>query len=184
MSHELKTPLNAVLGFSEIIKGEMLGPITPARYREYADDIHASGTRLLAIVSDVLDVARLSGGAITLNSRPSFALALADEALSLARLTTRDTRPVAISAPDILPPVDVDPHRLRQALTNLICNALKFTPPLGKVRIDAMLGANGGVSFAVSDTGISGWRPRRSPRRLSPSVSSTARWRGALRAPG
>jgi PAS domain S-box-containing protein len=167
MSHELKTPLNAVLGFSEIIKSEMLGPITPARYREYADDIYASGTRLLAIVSDVLDVARLSGGAITLNSRPSFAASLADEALSLARLTTGDTRTVAIHAPEPLPLVDVDPQRLRQALTNVICNALKFTPPLGKIHVDVGLEIDGGVSFAVSDTGI-GMAPEKIAAALEP----------------
>ncbi len=167
MSHELKTPLNAVLGFSEIIKSEMLGPITPSRYREYADDIHASGSRLLAIVSDVLDVARLSGGAITLNSRPSFAASLADEALALARLTTGDARTVAIHAPESLPLVDVDPQRLRQALTNVICNALKFTPPLGRIHVDVGLEIDGGVSFAISDTGI-GMAPEKIAAALEP----------------
>ncbi|HXB52063.1 MAG TPA: histidine kinase dimerization/phospho-acceptor domain-containing protein, partial [Rhizomicrobium sp.] len=66
MSHELKTPLNAVLGFSEIIRDEVLGPIGHEGYREYAGDIHTSGARLLAVINDVLDVSRLEGGLLTI----------------------------------------------------------------------------------------------------------------------
>ncbi|MBV9044031.1 MAG: PAS domain S-box protein [Alphaproteobacteria bacterium] len=154
MSHELKTPLNAVLGFSEIIKDEMLGPITPAPYRGYAADIHTSGTRLLAIISDILDVARLSGGAITLNTRPCMAASLAEEAATMARLATKDVRSVAIDAPDSLPQVEADPQWLRQALANLLSNALKFTPEGGEITLTVTASVTGAMSFAVHDTGI------------------------------
>ena len=154
MSHELKTPLNAVLGFSEIIKDEMLGPISPSRYRAYASDIHASGTRLLAIISDVLDVARLSGGAITLNARPYGVAALAEEAVTLARIAIKDHREVTLEFAAGLPQVDADPQRLRQALVNLLSNALKFTPEGGRVALAAWQDAGGGISFAIRDTGI------------------------------
>ena len=154
MSHELKTPLNAVLGFSEIIKDEVLGPIQPQRYRAYASDIHASGTRLLAIISDVLDVARLSGGAITLNARPHAVCVLAEEAVTMARIATEDRRDVAIEIAPGLPQVDVDPQRLRQSLANLLSNALKFTPQGGRVSLKAWQDAGGGICFAVRDTGI------------------------------
>jgi len=154
MSHELKTPLNAVLGFSEIMAGEMFGPISPPVYRNYAKDIHASGTRLLAIISDVLDVARLSGGAITLNARPYPVPTLVDEALTLARIATGDQRDVLLDVPATLPQIDADPQRLRQSLINLLSNALKFTPEGGRVSVRAWLAQNGGVSFAVTDTGI------------------------------
>jgi PAS domain S-box-containing protein len=154
MSHELKTPLNAVLGFSEIIKDEVLGSISPPRYRAYAADIHASGTRLLAIVSDILDVARLNGGAITLEARPYPALVLAEEAVTLARIATKDVRRVELDIPAGLPPIEIDPQRLRQCLANLLSNALKFTPEGGAVCLRAWLDAGGGLCFAVADTGI------------------------------
>ncbi|MEJ0025486.1 MAG: PAS domain-containing sensor histidine kinase [Rhizomicrobium sp.] len=154
MSHELKTPLNAVLGFSEIIRDEILGPIQPQRYRAYASDIHASGTRLLAIISDVLDVARLSGGAITLNARPCSVAVLADEAVAMARIATEDRREIAIDVAAGLPQVDVDPQRLRQSLANLLSNALKFTPEGGRIALRAWLDAGGGICFSVRDTGI------------------------------
>ena len=154
MSHELKTPLNAVLGFSEIIKDEVLGPVAPAKYRAYAADIHASGTRLLAIISDVLDVARLSGGAITLKARPYGVAALVEEALAVARIATKDHRSVAVEIAGGLPPVDVDPQRLRQSLANLLSNALKFTPEGRDVAIKAWRMDNGEVYFAIADRGI------------------------------
>ena len=153
MSHELKTPLNAVLGFSEIIKDEMLGPVAPAKYRAYASDIHASGTRLLAIISDVLDVARLSGGAITLKARPYCAAGLAQEALTMARIATKDRRDVALVAEPGLPPVDVDPLRLRQSLANILSNALKFTPEGRGVALRVWSEPDG-IRFAIVDQGI------------------------------
>jgi PAS domain S-box-containing protein len=167
MSHELKTPLNAVLGFSEIIRDEMLGPIAPERYRGYAEDIHASGKRLLTIVSDVLDVAQLSGGAITLTPQSYSAKALIDESVTLARLATKDEREVTVDIPDIFPAVEVDSKRLRQAIANLVCNALKFTPPGGRVTVSVRLERSGGMSFVVTDTGI-GMEPQTIAAALEP----------------
>ncbi len=66
MSHELRTPLNAVLGFSEIISQECLGPVGSSRYREYAGDIHSSGTHLLSLINDLLDVAKIESGRMEL----------------------------------------------------------------------------------------------------------------------
>ena len=88
MSHELKTPLNAVLGFSEIIRDEILGADAKAAYRDYAADIHASGRRLLAVINDVLDVSRLEGGQLTLDARPSSAQEIAELAVAMARSTS------------------------------------------------------------------------------------------------
>jgi len=78
MSHELKTPLNAVLGFSEIIRDEMLGRNGQPAYRDYAADIHASGKRLLSIINDVLDVTRLEGGLLALDMRIADAREIAE----------------------------------------------------------------------------------------------------------
>lgn len=154
MSHELKTPLNAVLGFSEIIRDQMLGPVGHDAYRDYAGDIHKSGTRLLTVINDVLDVTRLEGGLLTIEARPENVLDVADAAIKLARGLTHDQRPIAIEVEPEVPSLLVDPRRLAQALGNLLANALKFTPENGAVRLCARLQPGGGVALVVEDTGI------------------------------
>jgi PAS domain S-box-containing protein len=154
MSHELKTPLNAVLGFSEIIRDEVLGPIGHEGYREYAGDIHTSGARLLAVINDVLDVSRLEGGLLTIEARSESVLDVAESAIKLARGLTQDKRVIAIDVPADVPLLYVDPRRLAQALGNLMANALKFTPQGGQVRFIARRQADGGVHLMVEDSGI------------------------------
>ena len=152
MSHELKTPLNAVLGFSEIIRDEMLGRNGQPAYRDYAADIHASGRRLLSIINDVLDVTRLEGGLLALETRIADGLEIAEHALALASNATGDHRRVDLDV--ALPPLKVDPRRLSQALGNLLANALKFTPANGAVTLSAGLDPDGRVCFTVADSGI------------------------------
>ena len=154
MSHELKTPLNAVLGFSEIIRDQLLGPVGSESYRDYAADIHSSGARLLAVINDVLDVSRLEGGLLTIEARPEAVLDVAESALKLARTLTRDQRQIEMDVPAGVPPLEVDPRRLAQALGNLLANALKFTPPNGHVRLAARPQSDGGMHLVVEDGGI------------------------------
>jgi PAS domain S-box-containing protein len=154
MSHELKTPLNAIIGFSEMIGTEMLGPIGNKAYLGYVQDITASGNKLLAIINDVLDVARLEGNAITLNRCECCADEIADAALMRARAQTGDRRDVELDIPANLPTLNVDKTRLAQVLSNLLANALKFTPPPGTVQLRARRTDAGAVHFAVSDSGI------------------------------
>ncbi|MES2473023.1 MAG: PAS domain-containing sensor histidine kinase [Pseudomonadota bacterium] len=154
MSHELKTPLNAVLGFSEIIRDEVLGPVGQDAYRDYAGDIHKSGARLLAIINDVLDVSRLEGGLLTIDARPENVLDLAEQAIRLAQGVTHDQRRIEVDVPGDMPSLLVDPRRISQALGNLLANALKFTPQTGEVRLAVTRSADGGVLLTVSDTGI------------------------------
>ena len=154
MSHELKTPLNAVLGFAEMIRDEVLGPLNVAAYRDYAGDIHVSGTKLLTVINDVLDVSRLEGGLLTIEMRPENVLDVAEVALKLARGTTNDKRGVEVDVPLGMPSLLVDPRRIAQALGNLLANALKFTPEGGKVRFVARPMPDGGVHLLVEDNGI------------------------------
>lgn len=154
MSHELKTPLNAIIGFSEMVGTEMLGPIGNKAYLGYVRDIHASGHKLLAIINDVLDVARFEGDAITLNRCECSAREIAVAALQRARAQTGDCRDVALAIADELPTLDVDKIRLAQVLANLVANALKFTPVPGVVTLSAWQVGSGAVHFAVVDTGI------------------------------
>jgi PAS domain S-box-containing protein len=154
MSHELKTPLNAVLGFSEIIRDEVLGPVGHEGYRDYAGDIHKSGARLLAVINDVLDVSRLEGGLLTIEAHSENVLDVAEGAIKLARGLTQDKRGIEIDVPADMPALYVDSRRLAQALGNLLANALKFTPEGGQVRLAARKQPDGGIHLAVEDTGI------------------------------
>jgi PAS domain S-box-containing protein len=154
MSHELKTPLNAVLGFSEIIRDEVLGPIGHEAYRDYAGDIHKSGTRLLSVINDVLDVSRLEGGLVTIEARSENMQDVAEAAIKLARDITHDQRRIEIAVPADIPSLQVDSRRLAQALGNLLANALKFTPETGRICLAARLQPDGGVHLLVEDTGI------------------------------
>ncbi len=154
MSHELKTPLNAVLGFSEIIREEILGPVGNPAYREYAGDIHKSGARLLSVINDVLDVSRLEGGLLTIDARHESVHDIVEGAIKLARDVTHDAREIAIDIPADMPLVNVDPRRLAQAMGNLLANALKFTDGGGCVRIAAHVEQDGGAALVVEDTGI------------------------------
>ncbi|MDB5735201.1 MAG: hypothetical protein JWN16_1838 [Alphaproteobacteria bacterium] len=154
MSHELKTPLNAVLGFSEIIRDEVLGPVGHDMYRDYAGDIHKSGTRLLTVINDVLDVSRLEGGLLILDARPENILDVVEAAIKQARTITHDNRRIEIDIPADMPALQVDPRRLAQAIGNLLANALKFTPESGEVRFGAQIAADGTVLLTVEDSGI------------------------------
>jgi signal transduction histidine kinase len=92
MSHELKTPLNAVLVFSEIIRDEMLGPVGNDAYRDYANDIHKSGARLLAVINDVLDVTKLASGSVVLEDRPENPHDIMEQAIKMAASCRRYCR--------------------------------------------------------------------------------------------
>ena len=167
MSHELKTPLNAVLGFSEIIRDQMLGPVGVQSYADYAADIHKSGARLLAIINDVLDVSRLEGGLLTIHARRENLLDIVEQACGMARSVTQDQREIPRDFPADMPALHVDPQRLAQALGNLLANALKFTPAQGEVKLTVELRPDGGANLIVSDTGI-GMAPETIAQALEP----------------
>ncbi|HVP84274.1 MAG TPA: PAS domain-containing sensor histidine kinase [Rhizomicrobium sp.] len=154
MSHELKTPLNAVLGFAEILNTEMFGPLGNPVYRGYAADIHSSGSRLLGIVNDLLDTARIEGGALTLAKHEVTVFDLIEGGIALGQLRGRANCKIAIDVQPNLPEVEVDPQRLMQAIATLVANAIKFTPDDGQIVIRGRPIPNGGIRIDVSDTGI------------------------------
>ncbi|HWB97669.1 MAG TPA: HAMP domain-containing sensor histidine kinase, partial [Bryobacteraceae bacterium] len=147
-------PLNAVLGFSEIIRDELLGPVGQRPYRDYAADIHASGKRLLAVINDVLDVSRLEGGQLTIDMRSASVSEIIDQAVSMARATAGGGRMIAIEMPASLPGLQVDPRRIAQAIANLLSNAIKFTPAGGRIAVSVRRRADDGIDFIVTDSGI------------------------------
>ena len=153
VSHEVRTPLNAVINFAQLIAEELHGPAGNPTYVEYAETIRDSGQYLSALFNDLLDLARAEAGQLTVRR---LAVDLRALITSVARmlLVEAQTGQVAMSAdlPQALPPVSGDSTRLRQALINLISNAIKFTEPGGTVRITA-LPRDGWVETRISDTG-------------------------------
>ena len=154
MSHEFRTPLNAILGFSQMLQGQFLGPLGSKTYGEYADDIHYSGEHMLALVNDVLDIAAIEAGKRTFLPEP-----LAIEGLLLNCLRNigkaADDKNIETSfnASDDLPYLNSDRRSVTQIFQNLLSNALKFTDPGGRIDLDVSL-LNKAMVIVVSDTGI------------------------------
>jgi signal transduction histidine kinase len=154
MSHELRTPLNAIIGFSTIMREGLFGAL-PGKYTEYAGMVCDSGTHLLAIINDILDLAKAE----------SDGLELREEDVDIARvvaLSSTIVREMAdkvgvnynVTMAEVLPHVRADSGKLRQILINLLGNAVKFTPSGGNVTLSADSGPDGVLQFRIADTGI------------------------------
>ena len=154
MSHELRTPLNAVIGFSEMMTNEVFGPVGHRRYHDYAQSIRDSGTHLLGLITDVLDISRLDAGMLPLSKEE---VKIGDLIAEAVRMITLQAEAAGISLiEDVepwLPLLSIDRRRMRQVLTNLLTNAVKFTPAEGTVRIAGYRHGDN-VAIEVSDTGI------------------------------
>jgi signal transduction histidine kinase len=166
MSHELRTPLNAILGYSEMMKGEMLGPLGSRRYAEYAEDIHASGTHLLELVNDVLDLSKIDADRFELEEEWLAPDAVAGRCLSIVRPQAGDKGLELTSAVDAERALLADARALKQILLNLLSNAVKFTPEGGRIAMSGTAEVDGGYRFAVADTGP-GMAEEDIPRALS-----------------
>jgi len=168
MSHELRTPLNAIIGFSEILRGEMFGALGNPKYRDYAQDIHASGRHLLDLINNILDHAKIEAGQIQLQESDLSVPHVVDDCVRLMRDRAAAARvDVRTNVAPTLPPLLADELRLRQIVLNLLSNAIKFTPSEGEVSLSAALDANGWLHLVIADTGI-GIAPADIPLALAP----------------
>jgi signal transduction histidine kinase len=155
MSHELRTPLNAIIGFSEIIKNEMYGPVGKALYKDYAGDIHSSGKHLLSLISDILEFAKIEAGDLALGERSINLAALLESCIRIvAQRAEQGELSLEMKLPQDLPRLKADETRLRQIVINLLGNAVKFTPPGGRVTLVANADSKTGCQISVRDTGI------------------------------
>lgn len=154
MSHEFRTPLNAIIGFSELMGSEVLGPIGKEQYKEYVKDIRLSGERMLSLVNDVLDIATIEAGKRTFEAAP---FDLADAMTDCLRelhvpASWKDIR-LDVSLASDLGDMTADKRSVQQVVLNLLSNAVKYTEAGGKVGLDVRR-AGDRVSFTVEDTGI------------------------------
>ncbi|HEX4111636.1 MAG TPA: HAMP domain-containing sensor histidine kinase [Stellaceae bacterium] len=154
MSHEFRTPLNAIIGFSDVLQNDSLGAATRLKYREYARDIRMSGEHLLGIINNILDLSKIEAGKHVLDETlvaPSLPVATA---ALLVRPRAEDAGlAFETDIADDGVEMRVDPLALQQMLVNLLANAIKFTPA-GRVRLSGAPAPGGGYRFTVSDTGI------------------------------
>ena len=154
MSHELRTPLNSILGFAQLLEHEQFGALN-GRQKRYITNIRASGAHLLQLINEVLDLAKVQSGRVTLEPRWVDAVPIIQEVCAEAEPLAREKHIVfdyGLGDPEIM--VYADGVRLRQVLTNLIGNAIKFTDPLGHVRVAMRPDERGGaVLIDVEDTG-------------------------------
>ena len=155
MSHELRTPLNAILGFSEAMEQEIFGPLGHGRYASYAHDIHHAGSHLLSLVNDILDLSRIElDGLKVIPQKIEFAR-VCNNCLAIVRgRAERGQVRLELDAPPPFPNIVTDERRLKQIIINLLNNAVKFTPPGGRVTLALSQAANGGAQIRIRDTRI------------------------------
>ncbi len=155
MSHELRTPMNIILGFSKLMKGDSKIRLSEADVREYADNIHTSGTHLLKLINDIIDYSKVGLDRIAINPTAIDTKTVLTEAITLAagfeNKSTLDTFDVAVSSK--LSTLMTDETALKRILINLITNAIRFNRPGQKVVIRAGLDDDGNPFIAVRDFG-------------------------------
>jgi signal transduction histidine kinase len=157
VSYELRTPLNAIIGFAEILANEYFGALTP-RQLDYSRGILDSSHRLLSLINDILDLATIEAGYMTLETAEVDIHVMLETVLTLTRERARNQNvDLSMECPESIGTIEADDRRLKQALFNLISNAIKFTPPGGSIRLAAErdIGPTGAeLVLSVADTGV------------------------------
>ena len=155
MSHELRTPLNAIIGFAEVLKNQKFGPLGDARYSSYAEIVRTSGTHLLDLINDLLDLSKAEAGGLVPADSTIEVDAQIRRAIDMSRAEIEQSAlTVEIAVADDVPALRADARLILQLLSNLITNAVKFTRPGGTLTIGATIDADRSVSIFVADTGI------------------------------
>lgn len=155
ISHEIRTPLNAILGFAEVIMEERFGPVGNDRYKDYLKDIHASGSHVMSLVNDLLDLSKIEAGKLELNFGAVDANRIVGECVSLIQpQAARERVVVRQSLAPRLPNIVADERALRQIILNLLSNAVKFNEPGGQVIVSTALTDAGHAVIRIRDTGI------------------------------
>jgi PAS domain S-box-containing protein len=156
MSHELRTPLNAILGFSEIIRDSVFGdtPSAWAKYQEYAGSIYASGTHLLSLISEVLDLSKIESGGYQLHLEQFDLQMIVRDSMMLVHPQAERAK-VTILPVDVVGDVtiDGDMRAIKQVIVNLLANAVKFTPAGGEIAVRCAE-EGGAVHVRIRDSGI------------------------------
>ena len=152
MSHELRTPLNAIIGFSEILQSGMFGPLGSDRYIEYVGDIHSSGTFLLGVIDDILDMSKIEAGKIELDRETQDLAPLIEETMHMVAIQAKEKNIAVEQSVGETMRVFADKRAMKQIVINLLSNAVKFTDEGGRIRIRAK-SVGGAIQISIEDTG-------------------------------
>ena len=153
LSHEMKTPLNAILGFADAMRIEAYGPLGNDKYREYANDIHQSGAHLLELVQAMLERAQLAEGAVAFEPTLQEPAQVAGDCVAMVRGQAEAAGlSMRLSIAPNLPETMIDTRIVKQVLINLLTNAVKFTKS-GEIKLSVNENC-GAIDYTVSDTGV------------------------------
>ncbi len=166
MSHEIRTPMNAILGFTELLRRGMVDD--KRETDEYLSTIHTSGSHLLDLINDILDLSKIESGKMEMEMIPCSPFKLIEDVVSILGVRAKDKGLTLSVDPSSRLPSEItsDPVRIRQVITNLVGNAIKFTER-GGIRIEGRILPNGMLEFRISDTGV-GMTPEQLDRIFTP----------------
>jgi len=155
MTHELRTPLNAIIGFSEVMEQKIFGDLGHPRYQEYVSDIHHSGSHLLGIINDILNLSMIESGELNLiKTNVCLRTAIAHTIQIVQKKAINTGISLQTNVPKDIPRIHIDERSLKQILLNLLSNALKFTNDKGLVTITVNYSSTEGFQIQIEDTGI------------------------------
>jgi|GEM_PF-124171 len=154
ISHEIRTPLNAIIGFSEVMMEERFGAIGNDRYKDYLKDIRTSGSHIMSLINDLLDLSKIEAGKLDLKFTAVSTNDVINECVALMQpQANRERVIIRASLPESVPEVVADPRSLRQIVLNLLSNGIKYNKSGGQVILSTALESNGEVALRVRDTG-------------------------------
>ena len=155
MSHELRTPLNTIIGFSKLLAEHERRKLPDTEIVEYATLINDAAGHLLSVINDILDISKIQSGKYTLDSREINLDEILQASVNSFRLMSSEAGVAIVPAFAYdLPQVRGDAVKLRQIFTNIISNAIKFTPNGGTITVEALRTQTGGVAILIRDTGV------------------------------
>ena len=155
ISHEIRTPLNSIVGFSEIMLEERFGPIGNERYRDYLKDIRTSGTHVISLLNDLIDLSKIEVGQLELSPVSVNLNELVHSCVTqMQPHASRERIIIRMSLSPALPPLLADSRSVRQMIVNLLNNSIRFTRAGGQVIVSTALSDADGIVLRVRDTGI------------------------------
>ena len=155
VSHEVRTPLNAIIGFADVMLEEQFGPIGNERYRGYLHDIKSSGEHIISLVNDLLDLSKVEAGMMDMDFTKVHLNDVVEQCVAIMQgQANRERVILRTSLAPSLPDIVADLRSIRQILLNLISNAVKFTPSAGQIIVSTVYTEGGEVLLRVRDTGM------------------------------